>query len=96
MDANDAKAREHIVEQSSYIRMKDGAIVIGRSDAGAVELTIENDLIVFRKNGEAFGWWDGVDFHTGNIIVEVNERAQLGDFAFTPRSNGSLSFWKVR
>lgn len=94
--ANDATAREHIVEQASYIRMKDGAIVIGKSDAGSVELTIENDLIVFRKNGEAFGWWDGVDFHTGNIVVEVNERAQFGDFAFTPRSNGSLSFWKVR
>jgi hypothetical protein len=56
---------------------------------------VEKDLIVFKKNGEPFGWWDGVDFHTGNIVVEVNERAQLGDFAFVPRSNGSLSFLKV-
>lgn len=78
----------------SYIRFKDGAISLGRGDS-AVELTIENDLIVFKKNGAPFGWWDGVNLHTGNIVVEVHERAQFGNFAFIPRSNGSLSFLKV-
>lgn len=39
---------------------------------------------------------DGVDFHTGNIVVDVNERAQFGNFAAIPRSNGSLSWLKVR
>lgn len=96
VDANDAEARAHIVEQASYIRMKDGAILLGRSEEGAMTLRLENDMIVFEKNGQRFGWWDGVDFHTGNIVIEVNERAQFGDFAFVPRSNGSLSFLKVR
>ena len=50
----------------------------------------ENDLTKNR-----FGWWDGVDFHTGNIIVKVEERAQFGNFAFIPRSDGSLMFLKV-
>ena len=43
----------------------------------------------------AFGSWDGNDFYTGNIVVKLNERAQLGNFAFVPRSDGSLSFLKV-
>lgn len=68
-----------------------------------IKLRVDNDLIGFYKGDidesdltkNRFGWWDGVNFHTGNIVVKVNERAQLGDFAFVPRSNGSLDFLKV-
>jgi hypothetical protein len=68
-----------------------------------MRLRIDNDIISFYR-GEIdesdleknrFGWWDGVDFHTGNIMVDLNERAQFGNFAFVPRSNGSLDFLKV-
>lgn len=96
LEAADAEMREQIAEQSSYIRMENGSLVLGKNDGNSITLTLENDLIVFRKNGQQFGWWDGVDFHTGNIIVEVNERAQFGNFAFVPRENGSLSFLHVR
>lgn len=94
VDANDAEARERFTEIYKYISFENGSIKLGASDS-AVTLTLENDMIVFKKNGATFGWWDGVDFHTGNIVVEVNERAQFGNFAFVPRSNGSLSFLKV-
>ena len=94
VDGNDTEAREQLNEIHRYISFENGAIKLGASDS-AITLTVENDQIVFRKNGERFGWWDGVDFHTGNIVVEVNERAQFGNFAFIPRSNGSLSFLKV-
>lgn len=94
VDQNDADARLKFETIERYIRFIDGDIVLGSSDS-AITLTLENDLIVFRKNGQQFGWWDGVDFHTGNIVVEVNERAQFGNFAFVPRTNGSLSFLKV-
>lgn len=60
-----------------------------------MSLRIDNDLIIFEKNGVQFGWWDGVDFHTGNIMIEVTDRAQFGNFAYIPRSDGSLSFLKV-
>jgi hypothetical protein len=66
-----------------------------KAGENAMTLTLDNDLILFKKNGQQFGWWDGVDFHTGNIVVDVNERAQFGSFAFVPRSNKSLSFLKV-
>lgn len=66
-----------------------------KAGENAMQLLIDNDMIRFAKNGKEFGWWDGVDFHTGNIVVELNERAQFGNFAFVPRSNGSLDFLKV-
>ena len=66
-----------------------------KAGENTMSLLIDNDMISFTKNGQQFGWWDGVDFHTGNIVVSVNERAQFGDFAFIPRSNRSLDFLKV-
>lgn len=68
-----------------------------------MRLRIDNNMIAF-YSGEIdesdltknrLGWWDGDDFHTGNITVAVNERAQFGNFSFIPRSNGSLDFLKV-
>lgn len=96
VDEYDAEMRAHIVEQESYIRMKDGDLILGKNAEGSMVLTLENDLIVFKKNGATFGWWDGVDFHTGNIVIEVSERAQLGNFAAVPRKNGHLSWLKVK
>ena len=88
--------RSFITKFSKYIKFTgETAITIGSGDS-AITLEIDNETgIVFKKNGVQFGWWDGVDFHTGNIVVEVNERAQFGNFAFVPRSDGSLSFLKV-
>ena len=91
----DGDMQEKFTELYKYIHFVNGDIVLGSSE-NAITLTIENDMISFKKNGEQFGWWDGVDFHTGNIVVELNERAQFGNFAFVPRSDGSLSFLKVK
>jgi len=79
---------------SKYFEFTIDGLVI-KSGESAITLSIDNDMIIFKKNGVAFGWWDGENFHTGNIVVEVNERAQFGNFAFVPRSDGSLSFLKV-
>jgi hypothetical protein len=94
VDANDSDSRTLFEEIYSYISFEGGDIKLGNSES-AITLTVENDRISFKKNGQEFGWWDGVNFHTGNIVVEVNERAQFGAFAFLPRSNDSLDFLKV-
>ena len=96
VDDNDATARKHIEEQEKYIRFEGGDIILGQNVEGSMTLTLENDLIVFKKNGNTFGWWDGVDFHTGNIVIEVTERAQFGKFAAVPRKNGHLSWLKIK
>lgn len=79
--------------QKHFIFDVDGLTI--KAGENEMQLHIDNDKIRFLKNGEEFGWWDGVDFHTGNIFVAVSKRAQFGSFAFVPRSNGSLSFLKV-
>lgn len=74
-----------------------------RAGEGDMKLRINNDNISFYKGSinaaipsmNRFGWWDGVNFHTGNIVIAVQERAQFGHFAFIPRSDGSLDFLKV-
>ena len=71
----------------------DGLII--KSGDGQMQLHLDNDIIRFTKNGEQFGWWDGINFHTGNLYIDVYERAQFGNFAFVPRSDGSMSFLKV-
>lgn len=72
----------------------ENAITIGSSDS-SIKLILDNDAILFTKDDVIFGSWDGNNFHTGNIIVDVNERAQFGSFAFLPNADGSLSFVKV-
>lgn len=74
----------------------DGLTIKAGENAQSMSLRLVNNLITFNKDGQQFGWWDGVDFHTGNIIIDVNERAQLGNFAAIPRSTGNLSWMKVR
>jgi phage minor structural protein len=83
-----------IATYSKHFEFTENGLVI-KAGESTIELMIDNDMISFRKNGEPFGWWDGVDFHTGNIVVKVEERAQFGNFAFLPRSDGSLQFLKV-
>lgn len=73
--------------------LEDGLII--KAGENQMQIQLDNDMVRFKKSGEQFGWWDGVDFHTGNIVIDVNERAQFGNFAFVPRSDGSLSFMKV-
>ncbi len=81
-------------EVYKYIQFNENGITIGSGD-NTLTLSLDNDMISFSKNGNQFGWWDGVNFHTGNIVVEVNERAQFGNFAYVPRNDGSLMFLKV-
>lgn len=68
----------------------------GADNENSYEIQVDNiSGVVIRKNGEIRSQLVDDDFYTGNIVVEVNERAQFGGFAFVPRSDGSLSFLKV-
>lgn len=91
----DGDLQKTVETLSKYFEFDINGLII-KAGENAMSLLLDNGLISFRKNGQQFGWWDGVDFHTGNIVVEVNERAQFGNFAAIPRSNGSLSWLKVR
>lgn len=90
----DGDMQSKFTELYKFITFTENGIQISAGE-NTMMLELDNDRILFKKNGVQFGWWDGVDFHTGNIVVNVNERAQFGNFAFIPRSDGSLMFLKV-
>lgn len=84
-----------LTELYKHISFSDEGIIV-KSGENSIELQLDNEKgIIFSKNGNPFGTWDGTNFHTGNILIDVNERAQFGNFAFVPRSDGSLMFLKV-
>ena len=91
----DSDLQTEVTKWNKYISFTDEGITIS-AGKNAMSIRIDNDIIIFEKDGGIYGWWDGIDFHTGNIVVDVNERAQFGNFAYVPRSDGSLSFLKVR
>lgn len=66
----------------------DGLII--KAGAGSMQLLLDNDVIRFVKDGQEFGWWDGVNFHTGNIYVAVDEVAQFGNYGFVPFEENSV------
>lgn len=64
--------------------------------SGIYEIRVDNvEGVTILKNGIVRSQLVDDDFYTGNIVVKVEERAQFGNFAFIPRSDGSLSFLKV-
>lgn len=84
-----------VTDIKKFIEFSDNGIII-RSGVNALELQLDNEAgIIFSKNGKSFGTWDGIDFHTGNIMIDVEKKAQFGNFAFIPRSDKSLMFLKV-
>lgn len=77
------------------ITENENGISITDSD-GVYEIQVDNvDGVTIRKNGEVRSQLVDDDFYTGNVHIRVEERAQFGNFAFVPRSDGSLSFLKV-
>jgi phage minor structural protein len=91
----DGEMQSKFEELYKYITMSDNGITIRSSDS-TISLSLDNENgIIFSRNGVEFGRWDGDNFYTGNIHIRVDEIARFGNFAFKPRSDGSLSFLKV-
>ncbi len=74
---------------------ENGLIIKAGDNADIMRLRLDNDVIRFMKGEQEFGWWDGVNFHTGNIVIGVEQMAQFGNFAALPRSDKSLMWLKV-
>lgn len=81
-EANGDIQRVEETLQKHFEFSADGLIIKAGEDS--MSLLLDNDIIHFMKNGQEFGWWDGVNFHTGNIYVGVEEVAQFGNYGFVP------------
>ena len=89
-----------------YMKFDENGITIGSgisNDQGQgqgqnknLTLHLDHDAIKFKNGEEVIGSWDGTNFYTGDIVIKLNQRAQFGNFAFVPRSDGSIMFLKVK
>ena len=90
LDANSAEQFNNIIR---YIRFIDGNIILGEIN-NSLMLKISNNKISFLQNGME------VAYMTDNKLYitdgEFLNSLQLGNFAFYPRSNGNLSFKKIK
>lgn len=59
------------------------------------KIVLANNIIYFEVNGQQKTVLDPDRLKTGSIYVDLDETAQFGNYAFVPRSNGSLDFLKV-
>lgn len=75
-----------LIKYENHIRFSENGICIHDGNgAQAIELRIDSGMITFFRNEQPFGRWDGENFYTGNIVIELNKRAQIGEYAFIPR-----------
>ena len=51
---------------------------------------------VHAGDAEPVSYWDRDIFVSGNLEVKVTKKAQFGNFAFVPRTDGSLMLLKVK
>ena len=79
----DGKTQKVIEDLEKHFEFTANGLAI-KAGAGSMQLVLDNDVIRFVKDGQEFGWWDGVNFHTGNIYVDVDEVAQFGNYGFVP------------
>lgn len=72
----------------------DGLII--KAGEGQMNLLLDNDVIAFYKGDidvndlsvNRRGYWDGDNFYIGNIYIDVDEIAQLGNYGFVPFDDG--------
>lgn len=77
---------------SKYIQFSEEGIILGE-DGTHLTLTIQNDRIVFKQSDKELAY-----FTNSRLFIvdgEFTQSLRIGNYAFVPRSNGSLDFKKV-
>jgi len=90
---NDADTRAMFSEINKYIRFVDGDIIIGEIGSPFV-LKLQNDRISFLEDDIEIAYISGNKIHITD--ANITNSIRIGNFAFTPRDTGHLSFTKVR
>lgn len=75
-----------------WFTFDDNYFTIG-NDKSKTKLNLQNDKIRFISDGVTISEWGNDAFNADNGYFDVSLR--IGNFEFTPRDNGSLSFGKV-
>lgn len=92
VDENKESTDNEFATFKKYIRFVNGNIHLG-DEKNPVELRIENDQIAFYQQNEKLAYFSNNKLMVNN--ADISTRLDLGNFAFIPQSNGSLTFNKV-
>lgn len=87
------ETQENFNEIVKYIRFVDGNIILGMINNSS-SLKISNGRISFMEGEAEFAY-----ISNGKLYITDGEflnSLQLGNFTFEPRSNGNLSFYKIK
>lgn len=84
----DSKWRELL----TYIRFSSEGIEIGKSD-NPIVMKLDNDDLAFYQNGVKVAYIS--DNKLEITDAQVNKSLRIGNYVFTPRTNGSLDFKKA-
>lgn len=95
LDETDSDLNAKFNELYSYISMIGGCLTFSDS-VSTKTLSLNNGVIEFGSDGMITGSWDGNNFYTGNLVIRLSERAQFGNIAFVPRSDGSTMVLLVK
>lgn len=93
IDSLSTQMNNQQTERLKYIRLVNGTIYLGE-EGNDLMLTLTNSRLSFVQNGNEAAY-----FANNRLYVldgEFIQSMQVGDFAFIPAQNGSLSFMKVR
>lgn len=84
---------EHYEELIKYIRFVNGVIILGE-EGNELTAELSNSRLSFKQNGNEVAYISNKKLYITD--TEVLNNIIIGNFAFIPRGNGSLSFRKVR
>lgn len=84
-----------VEELQKHFEFSAGGLVIKAGDHD-MKLLLDNDVVAFYQGDidpenpavNRRGYWDGDSFHIGNIYIDVDEVAQLGNYGFVPYDDG--------
>ena len=83
----------HHSELTRYIRFVNGVIILGEA-GNDYTVELSNTKLSFKFQGNEVAYVSNKTLYIND--AEVKEQETIGNFAFIPRSNGSLSFRKVK
>lgn len=88
----DGDTRTRFNELVKYIRFEGGDIVLGEV-GNQLKLRLQNDRISFLQAGVEVAFMSDNKLHIRD--ANILDSLQIGNFAYTPRANGNLSFNKI-
>jgi hypothetical protein len=93
IEANADTESGHYNELHRYIRFVNGIIILGE-EGNPLTAELSNNKLSFKQNGSEVAYVSNNKLYITNSEILTN--LVIGNFGFIPRSNGSLSFRKVK